>query len=118
VEEDSTTKNFYKDSIGHEVKYDPTDKKSDTYKSISNLSLTVLLNNRSNSWRTSTSSFLANSSLKGEALCIFNDKAVEQEEEMRDTHIKCLCAITEQTMFPKDNPLLKQKTYMFVPAPK
>jgi hypothetical protein len=43
---------------------------------------------------------------------------VEQEEEMRDIHIKCLCAITEQTMFPKDNPLLKQKTYMFVPAPK
>jgi hypothetical protein len=33
VEEDSTTKNnFYQDSICHEVKYDPTNKKSDTYK--------------------------------------------------------------------------------------
>jgi hypothetical protein len=33
VEEDSTTKNnIYQDSICYEVKYDPTDKKSDTYK--------------------------------------------------------------------------------------
>jgi hypothetical protein len=33
VEEDSTTKNnFYKDCICHEVKYDPTDKRSYTYK--------------------------------------------------------------------------------------
>jgi hypothetical protein len=31
VEEDSTTKNnFYQDSICHEVKYDPTNKKFDT----------------------------------------------------------------------------------------
>ena len=51
------------------------------------------------------------SSLKGEALCVFNDKAVEQEEETKDTHIKCLHAITEH-IFPKDNPLQKQKTYM------
>jgi hypothetical protein len=29
----------------------------------------------------------------------------------KDSHIKCLCAITEQ-VFPKDNPLQKQKTYM------
>jgi hypothetical protein len=48
------------------------------------------------------------SSLKGEALCIFNDKAVEQEEETRDNHIECLRAITEQ-VFPKDNLLSKQK---------
>jgi hypothetical protein len=51
------------------------------------------------------------SSLNGEALCIFNDKAAEQKEEMRDTHFQCLCAITEH-VFPKDNLLLKQKTYM------
>jgi hypothetical protein len=51
------------------------------------------------------------SSLKGEALHVFNDKVVEQEEEMKDTHIKCICAITEH-IFPKDNLLLKQKTYM------
>jgi hypothetical protein len=30
---------------------------------------------------------LIRSSLKGEALCVFNDKAAEQEEEMKDTHI-------------------------------
>jgi hypothetical protein len=54
---------------------------------------------------------LTHSSLKGEALRVFNDKAAEQEEETRDTHIQCLRAITEQ-VFPKDNPLSKQKTYM------
>ncbi len=54
---------------------------------------------------------LTHSSLKCEALCVFNDKAVEQEKETKDTHIKCLCAITEH-VFPKDNLLLKQKTYM------
>ena len=32
VEEDSMTKTSDKDSICHEVKYDPTDKGSDTYK--------------------------------------------------------------------------------------
>jgi hypothetical protein len=57
-------KNFNQDSICHEVKYDPTNKKSDTYKSISNLSLTVLLSNGSNSWRTSTSSFVEMASIK------------------------------------------------------
>jgi hypothetical protein len=51
------------------------------------------------------------SSIKGEALCIFNDKAVEQKEEMRDTHAQCLHAITVH-VFPKDNPLHKQKTFM------
>jgi hypothetical protein len=54
---------------------------------------------------------LTRSSLKGEALCVFNDKAVEQEEETRDTHIECLHAIMEQ-VFPKDNLLSKWKTYM------
>jgi hypothetical protein len=54
---------------------------------------------------------LTRSSLKCEALHVFNDKAAEQEEETRDTHIECLCAIMEQ-MFPKDNPLSKQKTYI------
>jgi hypothetical protein len=54
---------------------------------------------------------LTHSSLMGEALCIFNDKAVEQKEETRDTHIQCLCAIMEH-IFPKDNLLLKQKIYM------
>jgi hypothetical protein len=31
--------------------------------------------------------------------------------ETKDSHIKCLCAITEP-VFPKHNPLQKQKTYM------
>jgi hypothetical protein len=30
---------------------------------------------------------------------------------MRDTHVQCLCTIMAH-VFPKDNPLLKQKTYM------
>jgi hypothetical protein len=49
--------------------------------------------------------------LKGEALHVFNDKAVEQKEETMDSHIQCLWAITEH-LFPKDNPLHKQKTFM------
>jgi hypothetical protein len=32
LEEDATTKTSYKDSICHEVKYDPTDKEGDTFK--------------------------------------------------------------------------------------
>jgi hypothetical protein len=44
-------------------------------------------------------------------LCVFNDKAAEQKEETKDSHIKCLRAITEHT-FHKDNPLEKQKTYI------
>jgi hypothetical protein len=32
VEEDSTTKTSYEDTICHEVKYDPTNKESDQYK--------------------------------------------------------------------------------------
>jgi hypothetical protein len=54
---------------------------------------------------------LTRSSLKGDALHIFNDKAAEQEKETKDSHIKCLRAIMEQ-VFPKVNPLQKQKTYM------
>jgi hypothetical protein len=54
---------------------------------------------------------LTHSLLKGDALHIFNDKVAEQEKETKDAHIKCCCAITEQ-VFPKDNPLQKQKTYM------
>jgi hypothetical protein len=121
VEEDSTTKNnVYQDSICHEVKYDPTDKKSDTYKKyikpfshgtpeqwlkfMEDLHITIRGNGLD---KNSLAHFnLTHSSLKDEALRIFNDKAAEQEEETRDMHIKCLRAITEH-VFPKDNPLLK-----------
>jgi hypothetical protein len=54
---------------------------------------------------------LTHSSLKGESLCVFNDKAAEQKEETKDAHIQCLWTILEH-VFPKDNLLLKQKTYM------
>jgi hypothetical protein len=131
VEEDSTTKNnFYQDSICHEVKYDPTNKKSDTYKKyikpfshctpeqwlkfMEDLNVIICgngLNENGLDENGSACFNLTRSSLKGEALRVFNDKAAEQEEETRDTHFKCLRAITEH-MFPKDNPLLKQKTYM------
>jgi hypothetical protein len=49
--------------------------------------------------------------LKGEALHVFNHKAAEQKEKIKDTHVQCLWAIMEH-VFPADNPLLKQKTYM------
>jgi hypothetical protein len=38
-------------------------------------------------------------------------KVAEQEKETKDAHIECLHAVMEQ-VFPKDNPLQKQKTYM------
>ncbi len=54
---------------------------------------------------------VTHSLLKGEPLCIFNDKAAEQKEETMDNHIKCLCAIMEH-VFPADNPLHKQILFM------
>jgi hypothetical protein len=48
--------------------------------------------------------------LKGEALCIFNDKAAEQKEETMDSHIQCLQAIVEH-VFRKDNPLHKKNMH-------
>jgi hypothetical protein len=125
VGEDSMTKSSYEDSICHEVKYDPKDKQGDTYKKyikpfshgtpeqwlkfMEDLNVVIHGNGlNNNDW---VHINLTCSSLKGEALHVFNDKAVEQEKETKDTHIKCLHAITEH-VFPKDNLLLKQKTYM------
>jgi hypothetical protein len=54
---------------------------------------------------------LTRSSLKSDALHIFNHKAAEQEKETKDSHIECLRTVMEQ-VFPKDNPLQKQKMYM------
>jgi hypothetical protein len=54
---------------------------------------------------------LSRSSLKGEVLDVFNDKAVEQKTETKDTHIKCLCPIMEH-VFPEDNPLQKHIMYV------
>ena len=36
---------------------------------------------------------------------------MEQKEETMDIHVQCLQAIMEH-VFPADNPLLKQKTFM------
>jgi hypothetical protein len=125
VEEDSTTKTSDKDSICHEVKYNPTNKKTESYKLhikpfshgtpeqwlklMVDLNIIIRGNGLDNN---SPACFnLTSSSLKGEALCVFNDKAAEQKEETRDTHVECLHSIMEH-VFPKDNPLHKQKTYM------
>jgi hypothetical protein len=123
VEEPSTTKND--DSICHEVKYDPADKASESYKKYMTafshgmpeqwlkfiVNLDVVIRGNGLDENGCACFNLTCSSLKGDALHIFNDKVAEQEKETKDSHIKCCCAITEQ-VFPKDNPLQKQKTYM------
>jgi hypothetical protein len=126
VEEDSTTKTSHEDTICHEVKYDPTNKESDQYKKyikpfshgtprqwlkfMEALNIVIRGNGLDKNGHVHFN-LTCSSLIKGEALHVFNDKAMEQEEEMKDTHTKCLHAITEH-IFPKDNPLLKQKTYM------
>jgi hypothetical protein len=123
VEEPSMTKND--DSICHEVKYDPADKASESYKKYMTafshgmpeqwlkfiVNLNVVIRGNGLNENGCVRFNLTRSSLKGDALHIFNDKVAEQEKETKDSHIKCCCAITEQ-VFPKDNPLQKQKTYM------
>jgi hypothetical protein len=124
VEEDSMTKISYKDSICHEVKYDPTNKRSDMYKKymktfphgtpeqwlkfMEELNVVICGNGFNKNGHAHFN--LIHSSLKGEALCVFNDEAAEQKEETKDTHIQCLHTITEH-IFPKDKLLLKQKMY-------
>jgi hypothetical protein len=122
--QDFTTKNnFYQDSICHEVKYNPTDKKSDTYKKyikpfshgtpgqwlkfMEDLNVVIRGNGLDKNGLAHFN--LTHSSLKGEALRVVNDKAVEQEEETRDTHIKCLHAITEQECSPRTIHYLNRK---------
>jgi hypothetical protein len=99
VEQPSTTKND--DSICHKVKYDPADKTSKSYKMymtafshgmpeqwlkfMENLNVVICGNGLDENGRAHFN--LTRSSLKGEALCVFNNKAAEQEEETRDTHI-------------------------------
>jgi hypothetical protein len=106
-------------------KYNPTDKASELYKKympafshgtpeqwlkfMENLNVVICDNGLDENGHARFN--LTCSSLKGDALCIFNDKAAEQEKETKDSHIKCLRAITEQ-VFPKDNPLQQQRTYM------
>jgi hypothetical protein len=123
VDENSTTKN--EDTICHKVKHDPADKGSDMYKKymkpfshgmpeqwlkFKEAHNVVIRGNGLNENGCAHFNLMC-SSLKGEALCIFNDEAAKQKEEMEDAHIKCLHAIMEH-IFPKDNPLQKQKTYM------
>jgi hypothetical protein len=125
VEEDSMTKTSYEDHICHEVKHDPSDKDHEIFKNyikpfsfgtaeqwlkfMENLNVVIRDNGLNNNGLACLN--LTCYSLKGEALCIFNDKAVELKEETRDSHVQYLHAITEH-VFPKDNPLHKQKTFM------
>ncbi len=92
LEEDSTTKG--KDTICHEVKYDPTDKGSDTYKK----DMKPFSHGMPKQWLKFMEAL--NVVICGNGL-----------DENGRAHIKCLCAIMEH-IFPKDNLLLKQKTYM------
>jgi hypothetical protein len=123
VKEHSTTKN--EDSICHKVKYNPTNKASELYKKymmpfshgipeqwlkfMEALNVDICGNGLNQNGHAHFN--LTRSSVKGEALHVFNDKAAEQETKTKDTHIKCLHTIMEH-VFPKDNPLQKQKTYM------
>ena len=111
VEEDSVTKN--EDTICHQVKYNPNDKASDTYKKYMKPfshgtpeqwlkfmeALNVVIRGNGLDKNGSACFNLTHSSFKGEALHVFNDKAAEQEKETKDTHIKCLHTITEH-VFP------------------
>jgi hypothetical protein len=125
VEEDSMTKtSYYEDSICHEVIYSPADKDSESYKLyiepffhgmaaqwlkfMDRLNIVIHGNGLDNDGLAHFN-VMTCSSLKGEALHVFNDKAAEQNEETMDSHVECLQAITEH-VFPNDNPLLQQKT--------
>jgi hypothetical protein len=126
MEEDSMTKTSYEDSICHEVKYNPTNKESESYKLyikpfshgtpeqwlkfMEDLNL-IICGNRLNNNGQAHFNLTCSSLNKGEALRVFNNKAAEQKEEMRDTHIYCLCTITKH-VFPKDNPFLKNRKCM------
>jgi hypothetical protein len=100
VEEDSMIKG--ENIICHEVKYDPTDKGSDSYKKYMKPfshgmpeqwlkfmeALNVVIRGNGLDDNGCVCFNLTHSSLKGEALRVFNDKAAEQKEETKDTHIK------------------------------
>jgi hypothetical protein len=87
--------NFYQDSICHEVKYDPTDKKSDTYKKyIKPFSygtpeqwlkfmedLNIVIHGNEIDKNSSAHFNLTHSSLKDEALCIFNELQGQVKEK-------------------------------------
>jgi hypothetical protein len=119
------TKTSYKDSICHEVKYNPADKESDSYKLYIKPSYMVRVSNGSNSWINSTllskamdwiivvwhaSMWLTRSFYSKARLFMSLMTRQWKKEKTKDTHVQCLQAITEH-VFPADNPLLKQKTY-------
>jgi hypothetical protein len=105
VEEDSTTKTSYEDSICDQVKYNPADKNSESYKLyivpflhgmaekwlkfMERLNLVIHGNGLDNDGHLACFN-VTRALLKGEALHVFNDKAVEQKEETMDSHIQCL----------------------------
>ena len=112
------------DDICHDVKYDHTKKKSGTYK----LYLKPFSNGTPEEWLRFKNKIkivtdgnglqkdgpalfnVTRSSLQGEALRVFNDAAAQLKETTKDTHLKCLRAVTEH-VFP-DSALSTQKRYM------
>jgi hypothetical protein len=98
------TKQSYKDHICDEVKYNPANKMSESYKLyikpfshctaeqwlnfMDMLNIVIHCNGLDND---SPAHFnMTCSSLKGKALHVFNDKATEQKEETMDSHVQCL----------------------------
>jgi hypothetical protein len=95
VEEHSTTKITYKEHVCHEVKYDPSDKDSDLYKKymkpfsygaaqqwlefMDDLNMVIPGNGLDNNGPAHFN--LTRSSLKGEALCVFNDKLQNKKKK-------------------------------------
>jgi len=119
-----TTGQSHADATIHEVKYNPSEKKSGTYKVYiapfafgdaeqwlqfkSKLDLVI---NGQGLLEDGPARFnLTRSLLKGEALRVFNDKALELKSETKNVHIKCLQAVTEH-VFP-EQALHTQKRYM------
>ena len=119
-----TTGQSHADATIHEVKYNPSEKKSGTYK----VYITPFAFGDAEQWLQFKSKLdlvingqglledgparfnLTRSLLKGEALRVFNDKALELKSETKKHHIKCLQAVTEH-VFP-EQALQTQKRYM------
>ena len=123
-QETSTNDQSHADATIHEVKYNPSVKKSGTYKVYivpfnfgtaeqwlkfqSKLNLVITGQGLVDDGQACFN--VTRSLLKGEALRVFNDKALQLKDETKNNHVKCLQAVTEH-VFP-DEALQSQKRYM------
>jgi len=119
-----TTGQSHHDATIHEVKYDPSKKESSTYKLYLEpfdsgtaeqwlkfkAKLMIVINGNGLNEDGPALFLLTCSSLKGEALRVFQDKAKELKEVTKENHIKCLQAVTKH-VFP-DQALRRQKRFM------